>query len=300
MLSNLRYVNECFYKPKKHKKEYYAKTLKIILLSYITRWGRKNKLALPDTTIYSIIHQPFMNYFHWIIESLTRLIILENNKTNSQLIIPGNLYKLDYIKNSLSLLGIANFQIIEGDRLLFVKRLALPGIVRWGGNYDPLIMLQLRNRLLEGFNTLNKQYSTYERLFVERSGRRRIKNFEEIKSMLEKYRFQTFDFGKISFYEQIGIMQKVKVLVAQSGSELTNMLFMPPKSTIIEIRTNQLDSKQYVDYSNWLKMSSCLGHKHYFLFADSVNDVQNIWADDCYVDTSKLEDLITKILIHKT
>ncbi len=298
VIRNLRYIKESCYDYKTYRKLYFYPAFKTVLFSYITRWGKKNKMRLPDDGVYSVIYQPYINYFHWIFESLTRLLILEKVKKDTTLIIvQEDMEELRYIKDSLSLLGISNYKLVPYGRLLFVKRLALPSLVRWGGQHDPEVILELRDKVLKHYNDLNLHVESPERLFVKRTGRRKIVNFDEASSLMQKYGFSVVDFENMSLQEQIGIMKNVKILVAQHGAALVNMMFMPLGSTVVEIHSNPLKIKNKHLDDVYFNISSIFRHKYYAFFSEPVGSVENIFTADCRIDLTGLEEILQQTAI---
>ncbi len=298
VLSNLQYVDCCFYEPSSYKKKYYLQTLKAIFLSYVTRWGRANKMVLPKTQAYAIIYQPYINYFHWVIESLTRYIILKNSGGKCSILMPRSLLKIPYIKDSLELLGIENITIIENDNLLKVEHLILPSMVRWGGHHNPEVLLQLRAEMTGRYKLKFASANTPERLLVKRTGRRKIVNFEELESCLSKEGFTTIDFEGMTLYDQISIMQNAKIVVAQHGAALTNMLFMPPEGTVVEIFINPTKlATSHLD-DEYFNIAACLQHRYYACFSEPVNENGDFFVSDCIVDIATFEEQILTDILH--
>jgi len=296
VISNLKYIKGCCYSPVVYKKRYYLNALKQILFSFITQWGRQNKEILPDTVCYSLIHQPYINYYHWIFESLTRLIILDNANIDNTLIIPENLKNIEYIKDTLNLLGVRNYKIVGTDKLVFAKKLALPEIVRWGGHHDPEILLKLRTRLLNAFSGCNFTNDSPERLFVKRNGRRKIANFNDIENILEKYDFKVLDFEGMSVYQQIGIMQGVKIFIAQCGAALTNMMFMPFGGKVVEIHNNP-EKLNYPHLDDeYFNASTCFMHDYYAIISEPVGEHKDFFSTDCTININDFEKMILEII----
>ncbi len=71
------------------------------------------------------------------------------------------------------------------------------------------------------------------------ANRRSIINHEEISQTLADSVSQDFDFACVSlegqmFHEQVRLFAELKVLIAQHGAALANLLWMPPSSIILE------------------------------------------------------------------
>jgi capsular polysaccharide biosynthesis protein len=91
-----------------------------------------------------------------------------------------------------------------------------------------------------------REVATTDRLYISRrlAGRRKVVNEEELLVILQRYDFRVFYPEQHGFLEQVAIFSRVKWLVGEHGSGLTNLLFMAPGSAVLELhkdRTNELD-----------------------------------------------------------
>lgn len=67
------------------------------------------------------------------------------------------------------------------------------------------------------------------------------------------------DFARISFKEQLDILQQTDLLVGVHGAGLTNAMFLPPRSTVVELLPAQVDYKAYEN------LASLSGHSYFSL-----------------------------------
>lgn len=188
------------------------------VLSLVTRWSEDN-------------------YFHWIVDTLPRLLALEVAKLDvSQIdhILVSSL-RHAYQRDSLALFGIDLARVIACDRTPHIQaeRLLISRIDSRALTYD-----FLRDRLLPAARPhFPPALPTPERLYISRQGasRRRLRNEAEIIACLQGAGFTVVSFEGRSFVEQIGLMSAARIVVAPHGAGLTNLVFCPPQTTVIEL-----------------------------------------------------------------
>jgi capsular polysaccharide biosynthesis protein len=292
VLNGWRYEPACFYKPSNYKKKYWPFALKRKLLSIFSRWGRARTTKIKESLPLGIIHQPYMNYFHFTIESLTRWIILKNEFPSAKILLPSELKKVSYIKQFIELLNIDHVLIEESNDNKIVN-LKLPTIVRWAGNHKAEILLQLKNNILTKI-TKNKDKSSSKRIFIVRSGRRKIDNLDEVKTTLAPYNFDFIDFDGMTVLEQINSVRNCEILIGQHGAGLTNMLFISDNSKVVEIHINPEENSGFFD-DEYYKIASSLNYSYYALFSSKAGDKQNVYEEDICLNIDVLKELVEKL-----
>lgn len=169
-------------------------------------------------------------YFHWYLDVLTRLTLLEEYKEYT-LLLPKNYNKNTYIIESLDFMGF-NYNFVDGGSIL-LKADVITAIFEYpSGNYNPEIVKGLRNKLYIQKDIPNRL------VYISRAKaqRRRMISEENFTEKLIKLGFEVIYCENLSFYETRSLFSSVRILIAQHGAGLTNMLFMQPKATVIEIR----------------------------------------------------------------
>lgn len=63
------------------------------------------------------------------------------------------------------------------------------------------------------------------RVYLKRSGNRRLSNLEEVKPVLAKYGFQIVDAAEMRVEQQIALFRDIRYLIANHGAGTTNILF---------------------------------------------------------------------------
>jgi len=228
------------------------------------------------------------SYFHWLLDCLPRLILLEELGINARLALPNDFIEQEYVAGSLKLLGKNDIQFIKKDKWYFFSTLWFPVHLAPTGNYNDLIIKKLRKRMvgtLEGTPQL--------KIYISRSkaGKRKIKNEEEILPLLDQFGFQQVFCEEMSFTEQIKLFRQIKYLVTNHGAGLSNMLFMASGTNVLELR------KKDDDHSNcYFSLASGLDLNYYYLKCAPVNEKEDAYTADIIVNTAELAEQIQLML----
>lgn len=98
---------------------------------------------------------------------------------------------------------------------------------------------------------------------------RPLENERELCAALEARGFRIVVASEHSYAEQIRIFSEASVLVSPHGSGLTNMIFTPPGTPVVEIRpTNAGERSPFIDRSYWC-VAGLAGRPYGALFYDS-------------------------------
>ena len=223
------------------------------------------------------------NYFHWITDSLTKL--MAGRYRSKTVLLPEGLRRISYVQQSLELLGFTP-TYLDDHSVYRVTRLELPSRTAPTGNYDPDILRQLRRQLSEHTISGDDQ----KKIYVSRSGaaRRQLKNEHEICQVLERRGFETVSFEDLSLTQQIRLASRCRVLIGLHGAGLTNMLFLPPGAHVIEIRMRG-------DRHNncYFSMASALGLHYWYAFAEP--DQQETLYANSILESEVLDDLLNAV-----
>ena len=207
---------------------------------------------------YFVITDDWSNaYFHWLMDCLPRLVLLQDKGKAQTLILPPNLKDRSYISESLNLLGVNKFIFLKKDNWYYFKRLTFPVHLAPTGNYHEETMRILRSKV-----TQNLQAQPALKVYISRSkaSRRKIVNENEVLPLLSGMGFKTVFCEDLSFLEQVKLFSKVKYLVSNHGAGLSNMLFMSPKASVFELR------KSDDDHSNcYFSLASSLNLRYFYL-----------------------------------
>jgi capsular polysaccharide biosynthesis protein len=169
----------------------------------------------------TLITQWSENYFHWLLDALPRLAVLDEARLGDlPLIVPERLSPFQ--RDSLALLGI------HPRRLSPLTGLHVrPDVLVWPspaghtGHPAAWACAWLRERLV------SRAQPVRTRLYVSRSGaaRRRMLNEDEVVAALEPLGFEAVQPERLSFSAQIDLFASAQAVVAPHGAGLTNVVF---------------------------------------------------------------------------
>ncbi len=257
-----------------HKKSYFK------LLSRLIYYFHKNEVI--DDAIW-VVDNWSKEYFHWFTDVLPRILISEEYHKTHIIVLPYFYKKYSYITDSLGLLDI-EYTFFEARNVHF-KNLVLTPHTAITGNYDVNIINQLRDKFIDS----SQKPSRYIYISRQKANRRKVSNEAEVSALLTKYGFEIHFFEDYSLEQQIEIMQMTKVLISIHGAGLTNMLFMPKGTTILELR-NETESQ----LNCFFALASELDHHYYYITNKGSSTVTH--TADIAVDINKLETELQEIL----
>lgn len=173
------------------------------------------------------------NYYHWLVDALPRLLMVkEELKQNSySLLLPETCSK--FVLTTLKYFEIDEITIIKKDSYFKAQNVLLPYYTVGSGWIHPDYVIKVRDHLLSHI----KSTSNSERIYVSRAKQkpRRIHNEKEVIDVLLPLGFEVVFWEDMSFEEQVQKAKNAKILVTSHGANVTNCMFMPDSSKVLEI-----------------------------------------------------------------
>lgn len=270
--------------------QFYKKALLQWVVSRFTRSGKIKQLEKDKS--YALIFQPWFNYYHWMLESLPRLLLLKDQWKEITLFLPLSYRSFPFVEESLKTFPIKEIQFIEDDFNLSFEQLWIPALKPFCHQYDPAVLQQLKTLYLP-----EHKINAPLRLFINRdkASFRKIVNKEAVSDILKKYNFVEVDMEGIPFREQVLLASQTRYLISQHGAGLTNMLFMDASASVLELHkkiTNPADHHSLVYWT----LASALGLKYYHQLCEPLIEEENFFKADIVVDTKMLESNIKLML----
>lgn len=218
----------------------------VYLSKYTLQEVKKNPLNVKNGRLAIIAQTGYTYYYHWIVEVLGRLALLEMQGIEYDfLYVPT---RAPFMKETLQLWGIDPLKIIEAsdDFILTADTLIVPSLVssvRVEGcprlvHYIPShIVDYVRKKLLHAIEQQEYTGQFSKRVFISRqdASARRITNEDEVFSLFEAQGFQRYYLTTMSVIEQIMLFKNAEIIVSSLGSGLTNIMFCNPEVQIIEL-----------------------------------------------------------------
>jgi capsular polysaccharide biosynthesis protein len=224
-------------------------------------------------------------YFHWLTDAITRLEASNSEGEIYPIILPNQYRQFSFIEESLKLLGK---QTSYYNTLipLKVKKLLITSHTAQTGNYNRILINEVRNKFLKNFTLKGDKKVYISRLKAQK---RKITNEQEVVTLLKSFGFEIHYFEDYSFEKQIELMSQTINLIGLHGAGLTNMLFMREGGKVLELR-NQNDAHNNCYFS----LASELNLVYFYqLNQGNTNDTH---AVDITVDIDELRDNIVKFI----
>ncbi len=183
-------------------------------------------------TACSLVHWWHTNYYHWLMQSLTKLEGLESYQEQTgikpTLIIPADppIWKIE----SLRLLGYEPNDCIQWNRSkIKVKRLVVPSFQHSASDQlvSPTACRWLRQRIFSNLPKVESQISFSSRIYISRpkTAGRRLINEDDVLEALTPLGFVAYTLENLSFSDQVRLFSQAEIVVSPHGAGLTNIIF---------------------------------------------------------------------------
>lgn len=185
------------------------------------------------------------NYYHWLIESASRIHLIEKSSFKVDKYIINN--ECAYQKRILELLGILEEQIIniEPNRLIQADELVIPSIV----NYFESVQTETRNYYNAKFITpwtiefYREKFLPFiketepKKIYIsrEKSPYRRVSNEDEVINYLSEQGYKSYLLEDLAFLEQVELFYNASHVISVHGAGLTNVMFCQKEAKVLEI-----------------------------------------------------------------
>ncbi len=237
------------------------------------------------------------NFFHFLIDSLPRIIdYFELKKTNPNLKLLVN-YKKGFTLQYLDLLGVNTDDICYTSRNLKLKRLYLSNnkfaqhkIDRYWA-YHVYSKVYLR-KLVDFLNKRNdfKRLKIRKRVYISRAdiGTRVILNENEIIDRLKKLGFEKVILSDLKIFDQIELFLNTEFVIGAHGAGFSNLIFVN-NCSIIEIFP---PNRTFSTLTHMQQISQLNENKHILYESEIADSEQNLT-----VDLNLFEKLVENILL---
>ncbi len=235
--------------------------------------------ATRHTHALSLINYLDRNYFHWMMESIGRLMLVREqlNDTTLELLIDANAPR--FVKESIAFLFDVPEERIVNDvsRRRQVDKLLLPSFPHtrnestgWANIYPPEMIQWINRTALEriGAPGVKSNFIITRR----KAHQRRMLNAEAIIARFPEKGFTIIEPEELAFHEQVKLFADAGIIIAMHGAGLTNLLFARD-AQVIEFYPEVREEK---DSSYFFQITSALGLRHTLVGYDSADADQNM------------------------
>jgi capsular polysaccharide biosynthesis protein len=201
----------------------------------LRRCRYRREIALPGTSAL-LAAASGANYFHWLLESLPRLPLIEKagvalNEIDRFFI---NEEQRPFHAQTFEALGMPAAKLVNGrkDRVFRCEHLLVASLPAEPMVFPAWALAFLRERFLPLVAPV-----PLNRIFISRryATRRRLLNESEIEARLRQAGFKTAVLEELSFREQVGLFASASLIVAPHGAGLGNLVFAQPGTKVLEL-----------------------------------------------------------------
>ena len=230
-----------------------------------------------------ILERVYHNHSHWLTAHLPKLLLLKQRGELGDIVLPPEDRRTSVMTSSLQMLGIdaSSLRTFDVTRPLEVEQLTVVETDR----FRPELLKPVREALCTA-----SAGTPQRRIYISRgkAGRRRLVNEEEVWAVLKQKGFEKVFMEELSFAEQVSLMQHAAVVVAPHGAGLTNMMFCPQGTHVVEIADLSFPNP------NFYALASAMGLDYWILNAEGLGDVHPL-EKDLRIDPATVLETIEQI-----
>lgn len=204
-----------------------------------------------NNTSIVINNSYYQNYYHWMLEAMPRLFSIQEQTQNASLLIPNELSSFHH--ETLDYFNLKKIIQYPKTHLIWAKRLLLPTPPCPNyGQHNPQLIKDMAKWLKE--KALPIKTSTTKKIFIVRESdkARILTNQDNISRLLSQYGFTSVILEKLTVKEQIGLFSNATCVAGVQGAGLSNMIYMPENSLIINLINKQHHDTCFFNLANAL------------------------------------------------
>ncbi len=193
-------------------------------------WRRPAPTYLDGTWTSLVI--PFgKGYYHWLLDALPRLAILEEFPAETRILVPAQLES--YQRESLALLGLQDRIRPTPETHLILENYFFSAPTGMTGAMNPYAVNAVRTMVLKKFPSSSG--APRRRFYIPRTGTRMPINSEAICDFFGSIGWEIIRPEKLTFTEQVTLFSQAEAICADHGAALTNLLFAPSDCRVLEL-----------------------------------------------------------------
>lgn len=249
---------------------------------------------------FGIIHSLWTaGYYHWITEGLPRAFLLKKHFPEAVPLLPRGAH--ESYRESLEAIGFEEVAFFPNEKNVIVQDPVITECPPYRG-ICPKLLREVRRKILSYYGITPASDSGRIVYVSRRKARGRcVINEDQVLSTIQRhYGCEVVYFEDMSFYDQVKTMANCAIFIGMHGAGLTNMLFMPRGSGVIELLSNRnglfdFDPARmsFLHDSCYVRLAEALSLKHSALLCPSDrNRSSHTRLANITVDTSELEHLL--------
>lgn len=249
---------------------YYVDTASEALIEKV----RTSASSRVSNEVLHVFHRSCSAYGHFILDGLPPLALNESKIKDGGLKIALPAFMPSWSVAALEELGFDESHIVRLYGNTLFEKLHITNFLSSANCFlpHPLSISALKKLANAEQNTQGSR-----RIFLTRDGAyspRFAENEDEVQKEFLCAGFEIVDPTKLSFREQINLFASASILAGNHGSAFVNMIFTPPKATIIDLMP-----EHWVDYwpgetgspERWLlNLTAACGHDYRLILSESI------------------------------
>lgn len=198
-------------------------------------------------------------YYHWLLEVLPKFLMFEQDLKGGTVLLPRNPPR--FVLEFLTAFGFSKY--LELNTNLLIPRLEVISNPN-SGCFSKMQIELLRTRLQKHFGVSDQsEADSHRAIYVSRrsSRGRKVVNDEQIFDALKQSGVDVVELDSMGFEEQVRMFSSCSLLISIHGAALSNMIFMPEGSRVIELHPDVRGDASKVNqlYRN---LSAVSDHRH--------------------------------------
>lgn len=223
-----------------------------------------------------ILERVYHNHSHWLTAHLPKVLLARDLGLLPQTILPGS-KATPAITDSLRMLGVgrADARWLDDIEPLEVGELTVLGTDR----FRPELLRPVRQAFKGSADAIGSR-----RIYISRAraARRRLVNEDVIWPLLQARGFERVFMEDLAFEAQVRLMGEAEAVVAPHGAGLTNVIFAPEATAVVEIADLSFPNP------NFYALSAAMGHR-YWIVAAETRGTGHPLERDMWVDPARVE-----------
>lgn len=235
----------------------------------------------------------FGGYYDFVILVAAKLCRIQEalpEAVFAEAVIAYPLFKTAYEQEYLALIGIGKDRILDSSlHEVQFNRCILGNSGHWFYP-NPADILALKQQVER---KLNIQRTAPNRIYISRSGRRRVTNESALITLLEKYNFTIIEDKPRSVAEQVAIYKNASFILGPHGASFTNIIWCEPGTHLFEL----FAADMVVDHFRYLSQLMGMHYSAYYHGLKMRNSRTSL-EEDVFVSIADLEQSLGKLFEH--
>ena len=248
-----------------------------------------SRFKAPTVPYATTICEPSDNFYHWMIDNLTKLRGVERfeEETGNEVTLILRADAPSFVHEALDALGYGENSYLEWEGgPLHVDRLVVPSFPE--PDLETLEWLRSRLEASKGEKKVDSRGVYISRQKATKG--RRIRNYDEVTSMLSDYGVEPIYLEDLSLSDEVATLQHADWVVGPHGAGLTSMIWTDDLY-VVELFNTVVNAPFYI-------LAEILGHNYGAIAGQGVGKTGYSRDQDIVIDVDELEhELATRIPI---